>query len=87
MVSRPHGGRLISRVASESRRERILAEVSEFQTIKIKRAQQGGQGAPSKEGSLCQSPFGSEWSCGYSFICIALPLNQGLRPPAHRGLR
>ena len=35
MVSRPHGGRLISRVASESRRERILAKASEFQTIKI----------------------------------------------------
>ena len=35
MVSRPHGGRLISRVASESRKERILAEASEFQTIKV----------------------------------------------------
>jgi len=35
MVSRPHGGRLISRVASESRRERVLAEVSEFQRIGV----------------------------------------------------
>ncbi|HIE23711.1 MAG TPA: sulfate adenylyltransferase, partial [Candidatus Korarchaeota archaeon] len=35
MVSRPHGGRLVSRVAKEARRERMLAEASEFKSIEI----------------------------------------------------
>lgn len=35
MVSRPHGGRLVSRVASEAKRDRIFAEASEFQSIAI----------------------------------------------------
>jgi len=37
MVSRPHGGRLVNRVASNSRREKILAEAAELPQIPISR--------------------------------------------------
>ena len=35
MVARPHGGRLVNRVATEARRERILAETPEIPQIQI----------------------------------------------------
>lgn len=35
MVSRPHGGRLVVRVASENRRERVLASAAEYIQLKI----------------------------------------------------